>query len=86
MEWFFDMDLADDGFLRDNLNDGNYLAAKKKLGEPNDEECYGYVPLLGLGGAEKADNLQKVKIEEHIGLVQGRKLGEHHTHLFDIIL
>ena len=30
------------------------------------DECYGYVPLLGLGGSEKVDNLQKVKIKEHI--------------------
>lgn len=69
LEWFFDMDLADDGFLRDNLNDKNYLSAKNKLGEPNYEECYGYFPLLGLGGAEKMDNLQKVKIKEHISII-----------------
>jgi len=49
MEWFFDMDLADEGFLRDNLNDKNYLVAKEKLGEPGYDECYGYVPMLGLG-------------------------------------
>ncbi|SDJ82027.1 hypothetical protein SAMN04487898_104354 [Pedobacter sp. ok626] len=69
MEWFFDMDLADEGFLRDNLNDKNYLVAKEKLGEPGYDECYGYVPLLGLGGAEKADHLQKVKIKEHIAII-----------------
>lgn len=69
MEWFFDMDLADDGFLRDNLNDKNYRPAKEKLGELEYDECYGYVPLLGLGGGEKAENLQKVKIKEHISII-----------------
>lgn len=69
MEWFFDMDLADEGFLRDNLNDKKYLTAKERLGVPLYDECYGYVPLLGLGGAEKADNLVKVKIKEHISLI-----------------
>lgn len=69
MEWFFDMDLADQGYLRDNLNDENYLAARTKLGEPAYDECYGYVPLLALGGPEKAENLQKVKMKEHISLI-----------------
>ncbi|MGF6928536.1 hypothetical protein QFZ48_004036 [Chitinophaga sp. W2I13] len=69
MEWFFNMDLADKGFLRDNLNDTNYLIAKERLGEPEYDECYGFVPLLGLGGKEKVDNLQKVKIKEHISLI-----------------
>jgi hypothetical protein len=63
------MDLADEGFLRDNLNDTNYPAAKEKLGELEYDECYGYVPLLELGGAEKIDNLQRVKIKEHISLI-----------------
>lgn len=69
MEWFFDMDLADPGFLGDNLSDENYLAAKGKLGEPGYDECYGYLPLLGSGGAEKAENLRKVKIKEHISII-----------------
>ncbi|MEV4881637.1 DUF1851 domain-containing protein [Chitinophaga ginsengisegetis] len=69
MEWFFDMDLADEGFLRDNLNDKNYVAAKANLGEPGYDECFGYVPLLGVGGQEKAAHLQIVKIKEHISLI-----------------
>jgi len=26
------------------------------------DECFGYVPLLGLGGTEKVENLQKVRL------------------------
>ena len=33
------------------------------------DECFGYVPLLGLGGAKKVENLKKVKIREHIELI-----------------
>jgi hypothetical protein len=69
MDWFFNMDLADQGFLRDNLNDEHYLSAKEKLGEPEYDECFGYVPLLGLGGPEKPAHLQKVKIKEHIFII-----------------
>ncbi len=39
------------------------------LGSPAYDECYGYVPLLPLGGAEKAENLQKVKLREHLELM-----------------
>lgn len=69
MDWFFDMDLANEGFIRDNLNDRNYLAAKATLGDLEYDECYGYVPLLGLGGAEKVEHLQKVKIKEHVSVI-----------------
>lgn len=33
------------------------------------DECFGYVPLLALGGSEKVENLKKVKIKEHIKLI-----------------
>jgi hypothetical protein len=69
MEWLFDMDLADSGFLKDNLDDAQYLKAKGRLGTPDYDECFGYVPLLSLGGAEKAEYLEKVKIKEHISLI-----------------
>ncbi len=70
MEWFFNMDLTDKSFLRDNLNDNNYLIARKRLGELEYDECYGYVPLLGLGGRKKWKIFQKVKNKkEHISLI-----------------
>ncbi|WP_420990641.1 T6SS immunity protein Tdi1 domain-containing protein [Chitinophaga sp. CC14] len=33
------------------------------------DECYGYAPLLGLGGKEKIENIEKVKISVHIALI-----------------
>ena len=39
------------------------------LGVPAYDECFGYVPLLSLGGSEKPENLQKVKLREHLELM-----------------
>jgi hypothetical protein len=39
----------------------NYQPAVKTYGALDYDECFGYVPLLGVGGAEKIENLQKVK-------------------------
>lgn len=43
-----------------------YPKASSKYGTPNYDECFGYTPLLGLGGAENVENLKKVKLKEHI--------------------
>lgn len=48
------------------INPNEYIIQNGKL---NFEECFGYVPLLGLGGSEKVENLKKVKIKEHIELI-----------------
>lgn len=46
-----------------------YNAAVKKYGELEYDECFGYVPLLALGGKESVKNLKKVKMREHIALI-----------------
>lgn len=43
--------------------------AVEKYGHLEYDECFGYVPLLALGGKESVDNLKKVKIHEHIVLI-----------------
>ncbi|WP_052732958.1 T6SS immunity protein Tdi1 domain-containing protein [Hymenobacter terrenus] len=63
-----------------NLSDGGetlaeeffwepYPAARERLGEPAFDECFGYVPLLALGGPETVEHLEKVKLREHIFLI-----------------
>ena len=47
----------------------NFNEALQLLGVPAYDECFGYVPLLSLGGAEKPENLQKVKLREHLELM-----------------
>ncbi|MBT2759312.1 T6SS immunity protein Tdi1 domain-containing protein [Mesobacillus foraminis] len=68
---FFFEDLEEDGFREKNLDSKPYSEAVEKYGEPAFDECFGYTPLLSLGGAEKVENLKKVKLKEHILLITG---------------
>lgn len=67
-DFFFD-DLQDMVFREENLDWSPYLEAVEKLGVPDFYECFGYTPLLGLGGEEKVEHLKKVKLKEHILLI-----------------
>ncbi|MEK4652268.1 T6SS immunity protein Tdi1 domain-containing protein [Niallia sp. FSL W8-0954] len=66
---FFLDDLKDNDFINDELMWEPYPKAYSKYGRPDYEECFGYTPLLGLGGSEKVENLKKVKIREHILII-----------------
>jgi hypothetical protein len=57
-----------DDLLDEELNNKNYQEAQEKLGDLAFDECYGYVLLLGMGGSEKVENLQKVNIKEYISI------------------
>lgn len=65
---FFLEDLNDISFLEEELSWEPYPEAVEIYGQPAFDECFGYVPLLGLGGTEKVENLKKVKVMEHIYL------------------
>lgn len=67
-EFFFE-DLGNGLFDDEYFELSKYYEAVKLLGEVEYDECFGYVPLLGLGGNEKTENLKKVKIREHIELI-----------------
>ncbi|MFP7168917.1 T6SS immunity protein Tdi1 domain-containing protein [Terribacillus sp. 7520-G] len=67
-DFFFD-DLKDNDFMNDELMWQPYPEAISKYSAPNYDECFGYTPLLGLGGAEKVENLKKVKLKEHILII-----------------
>ncbi|WKX76205.1 T6SS immunity protein Tdi1 domain-containing protein [Zobellia laminariae] len=67
-EYFMD-DLTDNEFLEEDLKWNPFEEAKMRLGELDYDECYGYVPILAAGGGEKAENLQKVKIKEHLTII-----------------
>ncbi|WP_324024589.1 DUF1851 domain-containing protein [Maribacter sp. BPC-D8] len=66
---FFNLKMTDNGFLEKRLKINMFYEAKKKLGELKQNECYGYEPLLTLGGSEKVEFLKKVKIKEHISII-----------------
>ncbi|WP_420976238.1 T6SS immunity protein Tdi1 domain-containing protein [Bacillus vallismortis] len=67
-DFFFD-DLKDNDFMNDELMWEPYPEACSKYGKPKFDECFGYTPLLGLGGSEKVENLEKVKLREHILII-----------------
>ncbi|MBP1566503.1 MAG: DUF1851 domain-containing protein [Oscillospiraceae bacterium] len=67
-EFFID-DVTNGEFDEGFFNIHNYNEAVKKYGHLEYDECFGYVPLLALGGKESVDNLKKVKIHEHIVLI-----------------
>lgn len=59
----------DSEFINGVLEPTNYKEAAELLGEPDFDECFGYVPLLALGGGETPDHLKRCKIREHIYLI-----------------
>jgi Uncharacterized conserved protein len=66
---FFWEDVIIDYFCKEFFELDKYNKAVSNLGELEYDECFGYIPLLGLGGGEKVENLKKVKIKEHIELI-----------------
>ncbi|KEO81840.1 T6SS immunity protein Tdi1 domain-containing protein [Tumebacillus flagellatus] len=66
---FFFSDLEDPQFLTKDLDAAPFLEAVREYGAPKYDECFGYVPLLALGGAEKVENLKKVQLLEHLRLI-----------------
>ena len=66
---FFLEDLQNDIFNDDFFDISMYTEAIRTMGNIKVDECFGYVPLLGLGGSEKLENLKKVKIKEHIEII-----------------
>ncbi|URZ03081.1 T6SS immunity protein Tdi1 domain-containing protein [Clostridium felsineum] len=66
---YFLTDIMDTEYVKDFLDNLQYEEAVIDKGILEYDECFGYVPLLGLGGSEKVENLKKVKIKEHIELI-----------------
>lgn len=67
-EFFMD-DVKDGEFDEEYFSIRQYNAAVKRLGNLEYDECFGYVPILALGGKESVNNLKKVKIREHIAVI-----------------
>lgn len=66
---FFFEDLQDPYFLNKYFELDKYIEAVNVHGKPGMDECFGYIPLLGLGGNECVENIQIVKLKEHIELI-----------------
>ncbi|MDE6658218.1 MAG: DUF1851 domain-containing protein [Oscillospiraceae bacterium] len=67
-KYFYDI-ISDNECASDYFTIDKYNMAIKKYGELEYNECFGYVPLLALGGQDSINNLKKVKMREHINLM-----------------
>ena len=65
----FLMFILDTGFTDDYFELPLYHEAVEKHGELDHAQCFGFVPLLALGGFKDVDHLDKVKILEHLYLI-----------------
>jgi hypothetical protein len=65
-EFFFEVLLINEEFKLDILEKELFNQAQKKIGPINHEECYGFLPPLKLGGNFSLENLEKVKLMEHL--------------------
>ena len=63
---FFWADLADGAFDTRFFEMAQYKEAVRRYGPLELDECFGYIPLLDLGGSKTVEHLRKVKIIEHI--------------------
>lgn len=57
------------GYSKDAFYGSLHKEAYKKLGEIKTDECYGFEPLLSLGGTEDVENMVKFKAREHLSLI-----------------
>lgn len=61
--------IRDDVLLNEFFHWEPYPAAVKQYGSLEFNQCFGYVPILALGGAESVENLEKLQIFEHIQII-----------------
>jgi hypothetical protein len=54
--------LSDEEGLKNAYFKSIYFSVVDKLGAPAPDECYAFVPALGLGGAAKKGNVKKTKL------------------------
>jgi len=57
--------LDDDGWQLAFMRKELYEAAKERVGDYADDECFMFVPALALGGSEDAQSVQRGKWREH---------------------
>ncbi len=69
IEMLFDVRFARWDVVEQSMQAKQFRPAVERLGEPAIDECFAYVPALALGGSEKVENIQKVKLREHLSIL-----------------
>lgn len=65
-DYVMDKLLVNEDMLKENFLMDYYFKTVDKLGAPAPDECYAFVPPLGMGGDKDIDNIQKVKYKEQL--------------------
>ena len=66
---FFFEDLQAGEFDKEHFTISKYKDAIDKYGKLEYDECFGYTPILAMGGNESVENLKNVKIKEYIAII-----------------
>jgi hypothetical protein len=69
MRHMFEVSFCHDVYLNYALKTDEFSEIKKRLGALRSEECYGYEPVLILGGDEILDNLKKVNFDVYLDIL-----------------
>ena len=69
LPFLFNFGLVQDNYLKNNLDLRLFNQAVKKFGELEYDECYGFEPVLALGGAEKIEFVKKVKLQPYLEIL-----------------
>ena len=64
----FNKVMVNESFLKGWFDLENYPAIQGKLGTPGFDECFGYSPLLAMGGSENFENIEIVKTLPYIDI------------------
>ena len=79
-----------DVFEQDDAAEPLFARALARLGPPDLGQCYGFVPMLALGGSAKLDRIERLDAAVHFSLLAGaepcwlmavQRLGGHPTPL-----
>ncbi|HHT7755651.1 TPA: T6SS immunity protein Tdi1 domain-containing protein [Streptococcus suis] len=67
--YYFLLDLEDEELLEDYFEIQLYEEAVARFGTLSFDQCFGFVPLLALGGQKHISNIDKVNTLEHLSLI-----------------
>ena len=72
--YYFLQDLEDEELLEDYFEIKLYEEAVARFGTLSFDQCFGFVPLLALGGQKHISNIDKVNTLEHLSLITQLRL------------
>jgi hypothetical protein len=67
--FFLNRNIVDEYCINTECKGKKYFSAKELYGKLEYDECFGYVPILAMGGKETVKNMRKVKIKDHIQMI-----------------